>query len=66
MATQAKPGGGLVKSEIVDWRLAQLLRAGYGSEHALTIAVRTEVDLHRAVALVRAGCPPETALRILL
>ena len=66
METQARPGGGLVKDEIVDWRLEQLLQAGYLAEDALTLAVRAEVDLHHAVALLRAGCPAETALRILL
>lgn len=51
--------------EVVDWRLAQLLRAGYRHEEAALIAVQLEIDLHRAVSLVQSGCPPETALAIL-
>jgi len=51
---------------ILDWRLEQLMEAGYEAEDALLLAVRSEVDLHRAVALLRQGCPADTALRILL
>ena len=66
MATQARPASGLVSDMILDWRLEQLMEAGYEAEDALLLAVRSEVDLHRAVALLRQGCPAETALRILL
>ena len=30
------------------------------------LAARLDVDLHRAIALVENGCPPEMALQILL
>jgi hypothetical protein len=55
-----------VSDAILDWRLEQLMAAGYDAEEALQVAVRHEIDLHRAVALLRSGCPVETALRILL
>jgi hypothetical protein len=51
---------------VVDWRRAELERAGYDTPAASEIAARMDVDLHRAVDLLRRGCPPETALQILL
>ena len=48
------------------WRLEELLRAGYNHRAALEVAERTDVDLHVAVELLRAGCSISTALRILL
>ena len=51
---------------VVDWRRAELERAGYDGPHATEIAARVDVDLHVAVDLLRRGCPPETALQILL
>ena len=51
--------------EVVDWRLSELLAAGYGREDALELALAREVDLHVAVELPRRGCPHETAVRIL-
>jgi hypothetical protein len=51
---------------VVDWRRAKLERAGYDTPAASEIAARMDVDLHRAVDLLRRGCPPETALQILL
>jgi hypothetical protein len=33
---------------------------------AFELAERTDVDLHRATELLQAGCPVDTALRILL
>lgn len=47
------------------WRLTVLRRAGYEEQAARELAARTDVDLHRAVDLVRRGCPPGTAYRIL-
>jgi hypothetical protein len=66
MATQARPKGPLVSDATLDWRLEQLMEAGYDAEDALVLAVRPEIDLHRAIALLRKGCPAETAVRILL
>jgi len=51
---------------LVQWRRAALERAGYDSAAADKIAERVDVDLHVATDLLRDGCPPETALRILL
>ena len=51
---------------VVDWRARELRRAGYEADAARRIAERLEVDLHRAIDLLKSGCPAETALRILL
>lgn len=53
-------------ARVVDWRKAELVRAGYDDRAARRLAERLDVDLHRAIDLLRVGCPPETALRILL
>lgn len=54
------------EERVLSWRQESLLAAGYDLKHALKLALRSEVDLHLAVRLGRAGCPPETAARILL
>jgi hypothetical protein len=51
---------------ILRWRFDELVRAGYDVGSALLLASHVEIDLHHASALVQRGCPPETALRILL
>jgi hypothetical protein len=48
------------------WRAEELERAGYGPGEAVELAGRSYVDLHLAVGLIERGCPPATALRILL
>ena len=48
------------------WRAEELERAGYPAEEAAQIAARHDIDLHRAVDLLRVGCPLELALRIVL
>jgi len=53
-------------NDVGRWRRAELRRAGYAEEQARDLAVRTDIDLHRAVDLVRRGCPPELAYRILV
>lgn len=53
-------------ASFVSWRFGQLARSGYGLDDAIVLACHPEVDLHAAVELVQRGCPPETALRILL
>jgi hypothetical protein len=53
--------------ELVEsWRAEQLEMAGYGAQAANELALRHDVDLHRAVDLLRSGCPAELALQILL
>jgi hypothetical protein len=54
----------LVKIE--RWRAEELERAGYGTRAAGRLAARHDIDLHRAVALLDQGCPPELATKILL
>jgi hypothetical protein len=51
---------------ILRWRFEELVRSGYDIGSALVLASHVEVDLHAASALCRRGCPPDTALRILL
>lgn len=51
---------------IVRWRTAVLEHAGYEALAVIQLASRTDIDLHLATDLTRRGCPPETALRILL
>jgi len=48
------------------WRAEELERAGYEPLEAAELAIHHEVDLHKAVELLRCGCPSGTALRILL
>jgi hypothetical protein len=53
-------------SQVERWRIDELERAGYDPRAATTLAARPDVDLHRAVDLLRNGCSPELALQILL
>jgi len=54
------------EERIIRWRLTELTRAGYDWPASMSIAARHDIDLHAAVELLRRGCPPLTALRILL
>ena len=47
------------------WRTAELMRVGFAGDDAVSLAARTDVDLHEAIELVQRGCPPGLALRIL-
>jgi hypothetical protein len=51
---------------IVRWRSGELERAGYSPDGAAALAARLEVDLHEAIDLVKRGCPPDIAVKILL
>jgi hypothetical protein len=51
---------------VIQWRTEVLERAGYDRADALLLAFDPCVDLHRASDLLRDGCPPETAIRILV
>jgi hypothetical protein len=53
------------RAKVESWRLHVLMEAGYSLHVAERIA-GSEVDLHSAVALLEAGCSPETAAEILL
>jgi hypothetical protein len=48
------------------WRADELERAGYEPRAAGRLAVRHDVDLHRAIDLLHGGCAQELALKILL
>ena len=48
------------------WRAEALERAGYDIASALELAARNDIDLHQAIKLVEAGCPPDVAIQILL
>ena len=65
--TAAEAGTERAELERVEaWRAEELERAGYAPEAAAEIAARHDVDLHRAVDLLRQGCPHDVALAILL
>ena len=52
--------------EVLRWRFEVLVRAGYDAGNAMILASHGEVDLHAATDLLLRGCPPDTALRIVL
>ena len=52
--------------KIEHWRAEELVRAGYDPSDALALAARHDIDLHFAVELIEQGCPPETAIEILI
>ncbi len=54
------------EDRVVTWRRQELERAGYGEEIAQMLSELRYVDLHRATRLLRRGCPPQTALQILI
>ena len=57
----------LTEQEIVEaWRAEELERAGFPAELAAELAMRVDVDLHRAAELLVKGCSPELAAQILL
>lgn len=51
---------------VVGWRTEVLVEAGYPLIAAANIACNLGVDLHRAVELIKGGCPLEVAVDILL
>jgi hypothetical protein len=60
------PNRDRIDTLVVGWRAESLVRAGFPASAAVNLALSKHVDLHAAVGLVERGCPPETALRILL
>lgn len=50
---------------VVGWRTEVLVEAGYPLLAAANIACDVRIDLHRAVELLRQGCPPAVAAEIL-
>ena len=53
-------------ARVLGWRIEQLLAVGFDSDAALVLALDRDVDLHQAAELVKRGCPPQTAFRILV
>ena len=53
-------------NSVREWRLEELLRAGYDVDDATEIAFELQIDLHQAADLVRRGCPSATAVRIVV
>jgi hypothetical protein len=51
---------------VMRWRIEALERAGYAAATARELAERSYIDLHTAMKLLRGGCAPDTAVRILL
>jgi hypothetical protein len=66
MTTAEQQRSDLAQGEIFDWRFTSLTRAGYPHADAWMLAAAREVDLRVAERLLTEGCPPATALRILL
>ncbi len=50
---------------VLVWRFEQLTEAGYTAEQAIELSAESTVDLHQAIELVRHGCPPDLAAKIL-
>jgi hypothetical protein len=54
------------EQELVErWRAQELERAGFPEDVAAELAMRNDVDLHRAIELLEKGCSPELAAEIL-
>lgn len=66
MTATALAGRTVENDSVRGWRLAELIRAGYRPVDALVLSGRSDVDLELARRLLAHGCPPETAVRILL
>lgn len=54
------------EDERVDaWRIERFLQLGYPVDQAIELATVRRVDPHDVENLIRRGCPPATAVRIL-
>ena len=53
-------------ARVLSWRIEQLIAVGFDGDSAFVLALDRTVDLHDATELVRRGCPPQTAFRILV
>lgn len=63
--TEIVESNGSERAKVESWRLHVLMEAGYPIHLAERLA-GSEVDLHRAVELVHAGCSHDVAAEILL
>ncbi len=50
---------------VARWRAEELMRAGYDPVAAGQLALRPDIDLHKAIGLLAQGCPANLAYRIL-
>jgi hypothetical protein len=50
----------------VTFRLRLLDACGFGPDAALALAIRPEIGLEEPLALIRRGCAPDVAARILI
>ncbi|MDQ3866734.1 MAG: hypothetical protein M3304_07880 [Actinomycetota bacterium] len=50
--------------DVVRWRRAQLVQAGFPLPLAVRIGKDSRYDLHALIQLVECGCEPELAVRI--
>ena len=66
MSVEQLEHAGPTAEAVIAWRFEQLCRVGYDRREARRLARRVDVDLHRAVDLLRDGCSQELALEILL
>jgi hypothetical protein len=53
------------QEQVERWRAQELERAGFSATVAAELAMRPDVDLHRAIELLEKGCSPELAADIL-
>ena len=53
-------------ARVLGWRIERLMAVGFDSDAAFVLALDRTVDLHDATELVKRGCAPETAFRILI
>ena len=63
--TRAVVTTGRERDDVIAWRRAQLLRAGFSQRVATRLAHDGRYDLHRLIELVENGCPHDLALEIL-
>ena len=49
---------------LVEWRLRRLLELGVPSDTAEFLASARDLDWHRVETLIRGGCDPVTAARL--
>jgi hypothetical protein len=54
------------QERVEHWRTEELIRAGYTQTDAVALAARHDIDLHKAVQLMKLGCPYELAIDILI
>jgi hypothetical protein len=53
------------RGEPTDWRLEQLVRAGFDPRLAALVAADRAMEVDALIELVNRGCPPRLAARIL-